>query len=107
VAKGRVNYVGWPLVVNGIELDERLLDDKIFEPFGFDGVLYPSLADAITHYAKTFLLDEHYISEVLQHIGNGDIDERAFARAVRFCRLLVNATPNECKIALKTFIAES
>jgi len=107
VAKGRVNYLAWPLVANGIELDEMLLDEKVSEVFGFDGVLYPSLADAISHYAKTFLLDEHYISEVLQHIGNGDIDERTFARAVRFCRLLVNATPSERKIALKALIADT
>jgi len=107
VAKGRVNYLGWPLVANGIELDELLLDEKVTKVFSFDGVQYPSLADAITHYAKTFLLDEHYVSEVLQHLGNGDIDERAFARAVRFCRLLVNDTPNERKIALKALIAES
>lgn len=106
VAKERVNYLGWPLVVNGIELDELQLDEKIIEAFSFDGVSYPSLADAITHYAKTFLLDEHYVSEVLQHLGNGDITESAFARAVRFCRLLVNATPNERKIALKALLAE-
>jgi hypothetical protein len=107
VAKDRVNYLGWSLVANGIELDEFLLDEKVLEPFGFDGVIYPSLADAISHYGKTFLLNEHYISEVLHHLGNGDIDERTFARAVRFCRLLVNATPYECKVALKALIAES
>lgn len=107
VAKGRMNYLGWPLVANGVELDELLLDEKSMEAFSFDGVLYPSLADAINHYAKTFLLDEHYVSEVLQHLGNGDITERVFAKAVRFCRLLVNATPNECKVALKALIAES
>ena len=106
VAKGRVNYLGWPLVAEGIELDELLLDEKITEAFSFDGVLYPSLTDAITHYAKTFLLDEHYVSEVLQYIGNGDISERTFARAVRFCRLLVNATPNERKVALKQLTLE-
>lgn len=106
VAKERVNYLGWPLVASGIELNELLLDEKVSEVFGFDGVIYPSLADAISHYAKTFLLDEHYISEVLQHLGNGDINERAFAKAVRFCRLLVNATPYERKVALNTLIAE-
>jgi len=106
VAKGRVNYLGWPLTVNGLELDELQLDEKIEEAFAFDGVLFPSLADAISHYAKTFLLNEHYISEVLQHLGNGDVDERSFARAVRFCRLLVNATPNERKVALKALISD-
>ncbi len=106
VAKGRVNYSGWPLVAEGVELDELLLDEKITDDFSFDGVVYPSLTDAITHYAKTFRLDEHFVSEVLQYIGNGDISERTFARAVRFCRLLVNATPNERKVALKQLTLE-
>jgi len=107
VAKERVNYLSWPLVANGIELNELELDEKVTEEFSFDGVIYPSLADAINHYAKTFLLDEHYVSEVLQHLGNGDIDQSSFARAVRFCRLLVNATPIERKVALKALIAEN
>jgi hypothetical protein len=106
VAKGRMNYSGWPLVVEGIELNELLLDERVTEPFSFDGMIYPSLADAISHYAKIFLLDEHYVSEVLQHLGNGHYDEKSFAKAVRFCRLLVNATPSERKTALKTLILE-
>lgn len=105
VAKTRVSYLGWPLVVNGIELEEIDLEQIEVEPFSFDGVLYPSLAEAINHYAKIFLLDEYYVSAVLEHLGNGHIDEKSFAQAVRFCRLLVNASPHERKVAFKALVA--
>ncbi len=107
VAKTRVSYLGWPLVVNGIELEEIDLEQIEVETFNFDGVLYPSLAEAINHYAKIFLLDEYYVTAVLQHMGNGHIDEKSFAQAVRFCRLLVNASPHERKVAFKALIARS
>ncbi len=107
VAKTRVSYLGWPLVANGIELEEIDLEEIQAETFTFDGVLFPSLADAINHYAKIFLLDEHYVIAVLQHLGNGDIDEKSFAQAVRFCRLLVNASPTERKIAFKQLVAKN
>lgn len=107
VAKARVSYLGWRLVVNGIELEEIDLEVIQAETFTFDGVLYPSLSDAINHYAKVFLLDEHYVIAVLQHLGNGDIDEKSFAQAIRFCRLLVNASPNERKVAFKALVAKN
>lgn len=106
VAKARVSYLGWPLVVNGIDLEEIDLDEIEAQSFNFDGVLYPSLSDAINHYAKIFLLDEHYVIAVLQYLGNGAIDEKSFAKAVRFCRLLVNASPNERKVAFNALIAK-
>lgn len=105
VAKTRVSYLGWPLVVNGIELEEIDLEQIEVEPFSFDGVLYPSLAEAINHYAKIFLLDEYYVSAVLEHLGNGHIDDKSFAQSVRFCRLLVNASPHERKVAFKALVA--
>ncbi|MFQ3209768.1 MAG: hypothetical protein ACI9U5_000059 [Colwellia sp.] len=99
VAKTRVSHLAWPLVANGIELEEIDLEEIQAQSFTFDGVLYPSLSDAINHYAKIFLLDEHYVIAVLQHLGNDNIDEKSFAQAVRFCRLLVNASPRERKVA--------
>ncbi|ALO34354.1 hypothetical protein CMT41_06115 [Colwellia sp. MT41] len=105
VAKERVNYLGWPLVVHGIELNEDEL--VAADTFSFDGVLYPSLAEAINHYAKVFLLDEPYVMAVLQYMSHGDIDEKSFAQAVRFCRLLVNATANERKVAFKALMNNS
>lgn len=107
VAKGRVNYSAWALVVNGIELD--VVDYEVIqvEGFSFDGVLYPSLPDAIKHYAAVFYLDEAYFFAVLQYLSVGDINQKSFAQAVRFCRLLVNATPNERKVAFKVLVTKS
>ncbi len=106
LAKGRLNFSGWVLVANGLELDENIVEIESSKVFHFDGLAYPTLDDAITHYAKVFLLEPHYVTAVLQHLSYGDLSAKAFAQAVRFCRLLVNATPNERKAAFKKLIAE-
>lgn len=105
VAKTRVSFLGWPLVVNGIELEEATLETIEVKTFRFDDVLYPSLTEAINHYAKIFLLDKYYVTAVLQHLGNGEINDKTFAQTIRFCRLLVNASPQERKEAFKALIA--
>lgn len=97
VAKQRVNFKGWPLVVNGINIEELKWEEQ--KSFTFDGVEYPSTDDAISHYAQTFFIPVDYFKEVLVQVGL----ER-FAYAVRFCRLLVGATPNERKAALNNLI---
>lgn len=104
VARGRVNFVGWPLVANGLLLDEGKAEQ---ESFCFDGVDYPDVSEAISHYANIFFLDSHYFSAVLQQVSNGMISQQSFAKAVRFCRLLVNATPNELKAAFKELQSNS
>lgn len=93
VAKARVNFNGWPLIINGINIDEA---EYSVSRFIFDGVEYPSYEDAITHYAKTFILPKEFFRKVLSITGL-----EKFAYAVRFCRLLVGATPNEREAALK------
>lgn len=104
VAKARVNYQAWPIIVDGIQIQ----DTEIHTEFLFDDVYYPSISDAVKHYAKTFALDEHYFSAVLQHmwqvtggINLADVSSSTFAKAVRFCRLLVGSTPDERKRAFK------
>jgi hypothetical protein len=92
IAKQRVNFSGWPLSVNGIDLDN---DDTKIE-FIFDGVFYPSINDAIEHYAYSFHLDSHFIKRVLAKLGTEN-----FANAVRFCRLHIGATPDEKAKALR------
>jgi len=91
VAKSRVNYSGWLLSVNGIDIEL----DLVKESFNFDGVEYPTINDAILQYEKTFNLHKGLLTKSLAKIGNA-----RFSEAVRFCRLLVNATPNEMKTAL-------
>ena len=107
VAKGRVSYLSWALIVDGIELDESVNELDQLESFHFDDVIYPSIGDAIEHYATIFLLDAQYVSAVLQQLSSGNIDEKSFAQAIRFCRLLVNATSNERKVAFNALVMEN
>ena len=86
VAKDRVNFKGWPLVLDGIEIENE--DGE--REFCFDGVCYPSIDEALEHYSLNFDLDLAFFRRVLAKMGSAN-----FARAVRFCRLYVGATPNE------------
>ena len=90
-------FQGWPLIVNGINIEALKWSEE--QSFSFDNVEYPSIEDAINHYAQTFFLPVDYFKEVLLAVGL----ER-FAYAVRFCRLLVGTTPNERKAALKNLM---
>jgi hypothetical protein len=107
VAKERVNYLSWPLVVNGIELCDSINEVEQLTHFNFDDVTYPSIGDAIEHYANIFLLDPQYFSAVLQQLSDREINVKTFAQAIRFCRLLVNATSNERKSAFKALVLEN
>ncbi len=93
IARDRVNFKGWPLIVAGINIDE--LRWQTAENFAFDGINYPTIEEAIEHYSKTYDLQVGFFKQVLYKLGGNN-----FAQAVRFCRLLVGATPNERKQAL-------
>ncbi|MGK2233990.1 MAG: hypothetical protein ACI92O_003203 [Colwellia sp.] len=92
VAKDRVNFRGWPLVHKGIEI----INEDVDREFCFDGVSYPNIDQAIEHYSLNFSLDSDFLRRVLAKIGL-----QQFAKAVRFCRLYVGATPNEKSKALR------
>lgn len=94
VAKQRVNAKAWPLVLDGIALEQ----DSSVLSFQFDGVIYPSIEQAIEHYCDNFNLDKAYLRQVLAKIGNDK-----FSQAVRFCRLYIGATPDEKRQALNSF----
>jgi hypothetical protein len=106
VAKSRVNYIGWPLVADGIKLDDSTHKEEQSVPFYFDGVLYPSITDAIEYFGNIFSVDPSYVSAVLQHMANGKSNEKVFAQVIRFCRLLVNATPTERKLAFNALVVQ-
>ncbi|GAA6205776.1 hypothetical protein [Thalassotalea sp. SU-HH00458] len=99
VAKKRVNFQGWPLIVDGINIEELQYSEE--KSFSFDNIEYPCIDDAINHYAQAFFIPVDFFKEVLVAVGL----ER-FAYAVRFCRLLVGTTPNERKAALKNLIED-
>lgn len=91
VAKQRVNFQGWSIVLNGVEI----VDDNSQVAFFFDGVNYPNIEQAIQHYSVNFDLDRNFLRKVLAIFG-----PKNFAKAVRFCRLYIGATPNEKAQAL-------
>ena len=95
VAKMRVNFKGWPLVLSGLYIEA--VDEK--EAFIFDGVSYPSVDEAIEQYTKNFDLPRGYLKQTLHSLG-----VEQFSRAVRFCRLMVGTTPAERKQALRELV---
>ena len=95
VARDRVNFTGWPIIVNGLDLD--YLQTEFDSVFVFDGVSYPSIDEAISHYAGVYDLHKGFFRDVLSKLGTTN-----FAAAVRFCRLFVGASPDERKAALLT-----
>jgi len=107
VAKSRVNFIGWPVVVQGIEIEEYLEDEVTSSAFHFDGLSFPTIADAIHHYCEVFLLDKEFFSLVYLYFTDGETGSSSFAKAIRFCRLLVNDTKKEKYRALRTLQRQS
>ena len=94
VARDRVNFHGWPLVLNGIEM----VNEEVEQAFCFDGVSYPGIDQAMEHYSANFALDLAFLRRVMAKVG-----PKSFAKAVRFCRLYVGETPHEKSLALREF----
>ena len=92
VDKQRVNYQGWKLVLDGVEIEQEYSS----EHFQFDGVCYPSIEEAIEHYSENFSLDSNFLRQILSIIGLN-----RFAQAVRYCRLYIGSTPDEKSQALR------
>ncbi|PCI55118.1 MAG: hypothetical protein COB45_07065 [Gammaproteobacteria bacterium] len=92
LAKARVNYISWPLIVDGITVPDEYQEQS----FNFDDVVYPNIEQAMQHYANTLSLSLDYFRSVVELLG----DEN-FAKAVRFCRLLVAANVFERQQALR------
>ncbi|SET74158.1 hypothetical protein [Thalassotalea agarivorans] len=92
VALARVNFQQYPLIIEGIEYKPTHKSHFIF-----DGVTYPSIDVAISHYSKNFDLDQALLRKALFILG-----DQSFSRAVSFCRLMVGATPQEKQAGLKS-----
>ncbi|WP_286232640.1 hypothetical protein [Thalassotalea sediminis] len=95
IARERVNFTGWRLEINGVKLEVEGAFAE--QSYTFDGVTYPSIDRAIEHYATTFSLHKQYLRQVLSIVGIAQ-----FSKAIRFCRLQINATPQERAQALRT-----
>jgi len=92
LAKARVNYDSWPLIVDGVTLPDECQEQS----YNFDDVTYPSIEQAILHYANALSLSHGYLRSVFELLGNDQ-----FAKTVRFCRLLVAANAFEREQALR------
>ncbi|PKF60772.1 hypothetical protein CW745_12920 [Psychromonas sp. psych-6C06] len=84
--QARINYQGWPVVIN----NDQLIAELDNEQFEFDGIHYPCLNDAVTHAVKTFFLDEELFTRVLSVLG-----KNKFSQAIRLCRLYPKLTSKQ------------
>ncbi|WP_448566683.1 hypothetical protein [Thalassotalea ganghwensis] len=96
VAQARVSFQGWPIIVNGIEIESASL---IEETFSVNGTDFPSLHHAIAHYTKAYGLAKGYLADVVTIVG-----QEQFSFAVRLCREMKDATPDERRLALEALI---
>lgn len=92
LAKARVNYDSWPLIVDGV----TICDEWQEQSYNFDDVIYPNIEQAMLHYANALSLSLDYFRSVFELLGNDQ-----FAKTVRFCRLLVAANASEREQALR------
>ncbi len=82
IARDRINFSGWPLQLEGIEIVCQH-DSARFE---FDGVAYTSLHAAIGYYSKQFSLDPSFFAELVKLLGRA-----RFGYALRLARIHIAA----------------
>ncbi|BAJ02576.1 hypothetical protein [Shewanella violacea] len=83
IARDRVNANGWPLSLDGVDLD----NSDFVVGFEFDGVKYASLSKAVNHYSQILGLDKHFFEAVLSQVGRS-----RFGYAVRISRINIVST---------------
>ncbi|RJG42209.1 hypothetical protein [Motilimonas pumila] len=64
IARDRVEFAGWPLALDGVEL--AIMPDRHFE---FDGIQYNNVASAISAHAKQFDVLEDYLVALVNKLG--------------------------------------
>ncbi|OBT13692.1 hypothetical protein A9264_13715 [Vibrio sp. UCD-FRSSP16_10] len=78
IAKGRVDFLGWPLSLNGVPLD--IIDDSY--GFDFDGTRFINFDAALEFYQKSESLNKYLLDGLVEIVGQG-----RFAYALRIARL--------------------
>lgn len=100
IAKGRVNYQGWPLAIDGQPLEP--LHGRFHVQF--DGITYTSLNQAIVQLAKAYDIPQPYLEAVVEVVGRDRL-----AYAIRFAKTTYgySTAEREASIAsLKALLAE-
>ena len=88
IAQGRMEFQGWPIIVNGLEIS------AFTQPsFTFDGEEFPHLEAAVQEYAKRFHINSAYLSAVVEKIG-----PTRFSAAIRHCRINPLDEPEDLSI---------
>ncbi|MCP3126738.1 hypothetical protein [Shewanella sp. KJ2020] len=82
IARDRINAPGWPIVLEGVAID----DQGHGAGFEFDGVIYTSLHAAIHYYSTQFTLDPRFFAELVRLLGRG-----RFSYALRLARIHIAA----------------
>ena len=78
IARDRINAPGWPLVLEGEEID----DQGYNAGFEFDGVTFNSVNAAIQYYSTQFTLDPQFFAELVRLVGRA-----RFNYALRLARI--------------------
>ncbi|QYJ77551.1 hypothetical protein [Shewanella acanthi] len=87
IARDRVNYPGWPIHIDGVELDCQHNSTS----FEFDGVNYTSVHAAIHYYSQQFTLDSEFFAKLVRLVGR-----QRFGFALRLARIHI-ASAKEMK----------
>lgn len=95
IARDRINFPGWPLVLDGVELECQQGRTQ----FEFDGVTYSSLPAAIHYYSKQYCLDAAFLAALVRLVGR-----QRFNYALRLARIHI-ASAAEMKRQILTDIA--
>lgn len=91
VARDRVNFAGWPLWCNGVQI----FDNSIGKQFIFDGVTYVDANQAVEFYVKTYDLNKAFFVDIIKVVG---LDK--FSYAIRYARIFVGCSSADRRTAL-------
>lgn len=97
IARDRINAPGWPLVLEGEEID----DQGYNAGFEFDGVTFNSVNAAIQYYSTQFTLDPQFFAELLRLVGRA-----RFNYALRLARIHIAAAKEMKRQVLQDVEAE-
>lgn len=102
IARDRINAPGWPLVLEGEEID----DQGYNAGFEFDGVTFNSVNAAIQYYSTQFTLDPQFFCRTGTPRRPSKIQLRPTTRPHPYCRRQRNETPSitRCRSRIRLVI---